>query len=76
MTHDTLNVNVEHMQAKELLQAASDAVQKQLAEHPALGIPVDPDVAENLGAFEEPALDFDDLDSAEEFAANLEGTHE
>lgn len=76
MTHDTLNVLTERVQAKEFLQAASDAVQRQLAEHPALGIPVDPDVAENLGAFEEPALDFDDLDSAEEFTANLEGSHE
>jgi len=50
---------------KELLDAAR-AVDAQAAENLGLGIPVDPDVAEFMGAFEETALNPEDLDDAPE----------
>lgn len=34
------------------LKAAAQAVEEQVLENPGLGIPVDPDVAEFMGAFE------------------------
>lgn len=37
------------------LKAAAAMVEKQAAENPGIGIPVDPDVAEFMGAFEETA---------------------
>jgi hypothetical protein len=37
---------------KERLIAAANMVSRQAAENPGLGIPVDPDVAEFMGAFE------------------------
>lgn len=64
MIPDTLEVNRERIDEKEYLQNASDAVLAQLASNPTLGIPVDPDVADCLGAFEEAALDAADVDSA------------
>lgn len=76
MTSDTLKVRQDHLEEKDYLHHAGDAVLAQLAANPALGIPVDPDVADSLGAFEEPALTDDDVDSAEEFTANMEGNHE
>lgn len=76
MIENILQFNQEHLQDKEDVQNAGDAVLRQLAEYPALGLPVDPDVADELGAFAEPALSLDELDSPEEFAANLEGHHE
>ncbi|MDL2226472.1 hypothetical protein LJB86_02310 [Deltaproteobacteria bacterium OttesenSCG-928-M10] len=48
------------------LQAAAEAVERQAAESPALGIPVDPDVAEYMGAFEEKAFYPDDFIMMEE----------
>ena len=44
------------------LTTAARAVDIQATESPALGIPVDPDVAEFMGAFWESAVCFDDLD--------------
>lgn len=41
---------------KEYLKAAAAEVERQLMENPDLAIPVDPDVAEYMGAFEETAL--------------------
>lgn len=76
MIPDTLKVNQERLDEKDYLHYASDAVLAQLAANPVLGIPVDPDVADCLGAFEETALTNDDMDSTEEFAANMEGTNE
>lgn len=38
------------------LNAAALAVERQATEDPELGIPVDPDVAEFMGAFEEEAV--------------------
>ncbi len=49
---------------KEYLQAAARAVDVQATESPELGVPVDPDVAEFMGAFEEGALNLDDVDDA------------
>lgn len=63
MKPDTLKVNQEHLDEKYFLQNASSAVLAQLADNPALGIPVDPDVADCLGAFEEAALSAADVDS-------------
>lgn len=39
------------------LDAAAAEVYRQAAENPGLGIPVDPDVAEYMGAFEDDAMD-------------------
>ncbi len=47
--------NFEH----EALRAAADMVDKQSSENPTLGIPVDPDVAEFMGAFFDPAAEAD-----------------
>lgn len=46
---------------QDYLKAASQAVASQAAEVPALGIPVDPDVAEFMGAFEETAVTLDEV---------------
>lgn len=43
-----------------LLASANDAF-KQLNENPMLGIPLDPDVADYMGAFEEKAISLDDI---------------
>lgn len=56
------------MKADEYLKAAADAVERQLLDNPDLGIPVDPDVADFMGAFEESAVspgDFDPLADGE-----------
>ena len=47
---------------KSHLPDAATAVGQQLLEIGALGIPVDPDLAEHMGAFEERAVNPDDLD--------------
>lgn len=51
---------------KEYLAAAAAIVNAQAAANPDLGIPVDPDVAEFMGAFEEGALSLDDVDDADD----------
>lgn len=45
----------------DFLLAAAQAVERQAVENPGLGIPVDPDVAEYMGAFEEKAFSSDDF---------------
>lgn len=40
-------------QYRDFLKSAARAVESQVAESPLLGIPVDPDVAEFMGAFED-----------------------
>lgn len=53
----------------EYLQMAAEAIEHQAAENPDIGIPVDPEVADYMGAFEERAVnleDFDPLDEEEE----------
>jgi hypothetical protein len=47
---------------KDYLAAAARAVDIQATENPTLGIPVDHDVAEFMGAFGESAVCPDDLD--------------
>ena len=50
------------MHDKEYLSAAAMAVARQLAENPViLSIPIDPDVADFMGAFVEDALDLADV---------------
>ena len=50
------------MHNKEYLSAAAMAVARQLAEHPViLSIPIDPDVADFMGAFAEDALGLADV---------------
>lgn len=39
------------MTEAEYLKAAAEAVERQAVDHPGVGIPVDPDVAESMGAF-------------------------
>lgn len=43
------------------LKSAAEAVERQALENPGLGIPVDPDVADYMGAFFEDTVDADDL---------------
>ena len=50
----------------DFLQAAAEAVERQAMENPDLGIPVDPDVAEYMGAFEETAVSLDDFMEVED----------
>lgn len=47
------------------LAAAASAVERQALANPDIGIPADPDVAEYMGAFAEPALTEDDIDEPE-----------
>ncbi len=47
------------------LKAAAAAVERQALENPDWGIPVDPNVAEYMGAFEELAVTLDDVLDAE-----------
>ena len=50
------------MQHKEYLRAAATAIAQQITENPVvLGVPLDPDVADYMGAFEEGAIDLADV---------------
>lgn len=49
------------MQHKDYLAAAARVVAQQLADDPSLHIPLDPDVADFMGAFEEDALALADV---------------
>ena len=46
------------MTHKDYLAAAAKAAVEQLADNAALHVPLDPDVADHMGAFREDALDF------------------
>lgn len=48
---------------KEHLESAARAVEAQTLDEPGLGIPVDPDVAEFMGAFRETAVSPEDFDT-------------
>lgn len=48
---------------KEYLDAAAQKAFEELANNPELGVPLDPDVAEHMGIFEEDAIDLADIDS-------------
>ena len=50
------------MQNKEYLRAAAKAIARQIEENPVvLGIPLDPDVADYMGAFVEEAITLADV---------------
>ena len=49
------------MMDREHLESAARAVEAQTLENPELGIPVDPDVAEFMGAFRETAVSPEDF---------------
>lgn len=49
-----------YMQEKEYLKAAARAVEEQAEANPGLGIPVDPNLADFMGAFKENAVPTDD----------------
>lgn len=47
---------------QEILEQSAQDVFKQLAEDPSLAIALDPEVADHMGAFEEKAISFNDLE--------------
>lgn len=47
---------------KDFLKSAALAVENQVAENPLLGVPVDPDVADFMGAFEEDPATLEAID--------------
>lgn len=50
------------MQNKEYLRAAATAIARQIVENPViLGVPLDPDVADYMGAFVEEAVELADI---------------
>ena len=61
------------MHDKEYLTAAANMVAGQLAEEPALALPLDPDVADFMGAFTEDALTLADLVDDTLLAMNEQG---
>ena len=61
------------MDEKEYLYAAATMVETQAMKNPTLGIPLDPDLADFMGAFEEKALSIDDLDEDARLHANSRG---
>ncbi len=52
-----------HTTKKEYLDAAAQKAFEELANNPHLGVPLDPDVAEHMGIFEEDAVSLADIDS-------------
>lgn len=56
---------------QEYLKAAAGAVESQAVENPDIGIPVDPDVAEFMGAFDEETVSLNDV-----LGADLPGDEE
>ncbi len=48
-------------QDKEYLDTAARSVYRQMEDDPLLGIPVDPDVAEHMGAFRDDAMSEEDV---------------
>jgi len=61
------------MQHKDYLAAAAKAAAVQLADNAALHIPLDPDVADFMGAFREDALDLADVIEDGLFTLNEQG---
>lgn len=47
--------------ADDYFACAARTVELQAMQDSGIGVPVDPDVADHMGAFEEPALSLDDL---------------
>jgi len=61
------------MTNKDYLTAAATAAAEQLAENPALYVPLDPDVADHMGAFQEDALSLADVEEDSLFTLNDDG---
>ena len=61
------------MKNKDYLAAAALAAAEQLAENPALYVPLDPDVADHMGAFHEEALSLADVIEDGLFTLNDQG---
>ena len=61
------------MHDKEYLTAAANMVSVQLSEEPTLALPLDPDVADFMGAFTEDALTLADLVDDTLLAMNEQG---
>lgn len=58
---------------KEYLEAAAKAVEKQMMENPGVPIPVDPDVAEYMGAMQDDAMsESDALEGAQPVEDNTD----
>lgn len=60
-------------QYKDFLKSAAQAVENQVAENPSLGVPVDPDVAEFMGAFEEDQVILEAIDNEADGGNNDRG---
>jgi hypothetical protein len=61
------------MTDKDYLTAAAKAAAEQLAEDAALHVPLDPDVADFMGAFREDAIDLADVIEDGLFTLNEQG---
>ena len=53
------------MNDHEFLKTAAQAVEDQALENPEIAIPVEPEVADFMGAFSDPAIDPDDFEEPE-----------
>lgn len=58
---------------KNYLKAAAEAVAQQVTDNPLLGVPVDPDVADWMGAFTEEAIILADLSDDVLLSVNDQG---
>jgi len=58
---------------KAYLDAASKTVLEQMEKHPGIPIPVDPEVADHMGAFVDDSMDFADaIESSEDLTKALD----
>lgn len=57
----------------EELMATANVVSQQASENPGIGIPIDPEVAEYMGAFTEHAIILADLADDIDLSTNTEG---
>jgi len=60
-------------QYKDFLKSAAQAVENQVAENPLLGIPVDPDVAGFMGAFEDDPAILEAIDNEADGENDVDG---
>jgi hypothetical protein len=64
------------MRIADYLKMAAAEIERQALENPDIGIPVDPDVAEYMGAFPEPAIDPGDFDPPDDEKTDAEKSHQ
>lgn len=67
--------NEKDIKQEEILKHAAKDVFDQLAENPNLAIPLDPELAEYMGAFEEKAVNISELDNDTSLNENGEISH-